>query len=145
MPDIPVIAIEGGPCGGKSNFLVYAREWLEKSGFHPLITSETATEVITAGASPAVIGHEFFQERLFLYSLERENQYMEIAHVMKGKKVVILCDRGVLDSASYMGNDLYQKMIARLGYTQNELQKRYRLVIHLVTAANGAELSIMFV
>lgn len=138
MPYIPVIAIGGGPCGGKSTFLVRAREWLEKFGLHPLIISETATELITAGASPAVVGLEPFQEHLFLYSLDREQHYLKIANGIK-RNVVILCDRGVLDCAAYMGAESYQRMIKRLGYTQDELRKRYHLVIHLVTAADGAE------
>ena len=139
MPHIPIVVISGGPCGGKSTFLAQAREWLEKFDLYPLIISETATELITAGASPKALGLELFQERLFLYSLDRENHYLEIARGMRRRGVVILCDRGVLDCAAYMGEDAYGKMIGRQGYTQEELMRRYHLMVHLVTAADGAE------
>jgi CYTH domain-containing protein len=115
------------------------RERLEEFGIHVLVISETATELITAGATPAALGVEAFQERLLLYSLERERQYHAIAESMTGKTVVILCDRGVLDCAAYMGEEPYRAMINRLGYTQSDLMHRYDLVVHLVTAAYGAE------
>lgn len=119
--------------------MVRVREWLEKFGLHVLIVSETATELITAGATPALLGVEAFQERLLLYSLKREEHYHEIALVMADKKVVILCDRGVLDCAAYMGKVPYRWMLTRLGLSQNDLMHRYDLVVHLVTAADGAE------
>ena len=136
---VPVIVIDGGPCGGKSTFLVHVREWLEKYGVHPLVISETATELITAGAGPSVLGFERFQEKLLLYSLEREKYYLQLAQCVHMKKVIILCDRGVLDCAAYMGKNAYRTMLARLKFSQDELRNRYQMVIHLVTAAEGAE------
>lgn len=138
MGRIPIVAIEGGPCGGKSTFLVRVREWLEKYDIHVLVISETATELITAGASPQILGFPEFQERLFCYSLQREEHYRAIAEAMKDKKVVILCDRGVLDCAAYMGEDAFRAMIARLGFTEEKLRNRYVMAVHLVTAADGA-------
>ncbi len=119
--------------------MVRVREWLEKFGLHVLVISETATELINAGAIPALLGVEDFQERLLLYSLAREGHYHKIAQAMTDKQVVILCDRGVLDCAAYMGKMPYRAMIARLGLSQNDLMHRYDLVVHLVTAADGAE------
>jgi CYTH domain-containing protein/thymidylate kinase len=133
-----VIAVEGGPCAGKTTFLAQTRQWLEKSGIHQINLTETATELINAGASPAVLGTIAFQERLMQYSLDRENNYLEIAkHI--GKKTVIFCDRGVLDCAAYMGTSPYRAMLERLEYSQSELMHRYQLVLHLVTTADGAE------
>lgn len=134
-----VVVVTGGPCGGKSTFMVRVRERLEKFGYHVLVVSETATELITAGASPAVLGLEVFQERLLQYSLTREQHYREIAEAVPADKVVILCDRGVVDCAAYMGTQLYKRMILELGYSQGDLMGRYDLVVHLVTAASGAE------
>ena len=119
--------------------MVRVREWLEKFGYHLIVVSETATELITAGASPAVIGLEEFQGRLLQYSLTREQHYREIAETVPAEKVVILCDRGVVDCAAYMGMERYRRMIMELGYSHGDLLSRYDLVVHLVTAANGAE------
>lgn len=137
--NIPVVVVSGGPCGGKSTFLVRVREWLEERGIYPLIVSETATELITAGITQQVLSHESFQEQLFLYSLDRESRYLNIAQEILGRQVVVLCDRGVLDSAAYMAPKKFAEMITKLGYTKSELMSRYSLVIHLVTAADGAE------
>lgn len=135
----PVVVVTGGPCGGKSTFVIRAREWLEKFGYHALVVSDTATELLAAGASPAVLGLRAFQERLLQYSLTREQHYREIAEAVPADKVIILCDRGVVDCAAYMGMELYRRMIMELGYSHADLMNRYDLVVHLVTAANGAE------
>lgn len=137
--NIPVIVVSGGPCGGKSTFLVHVREWLESYGLYPLIVSETATEFITAGVTPKVLHHVSFQEQLFLYSIDRESRYLDIAEKIEGRQVVVLCDRGLLDPAAYMAPKEYAGMITKLGYTKGDLMSRYKLVIHLVTAADGAE------
>ena len=137
--NIPVVVVSGGPCGGKSTFLVRVRELLERYNIYPLIISETATELITAGATPKALGLQRFQEQLFLYTLSRESHYLEIAQQMNERQVVILCDRGVFDCAAYMGKDEYTEMIEHFGYSPSELMSRYDLVIHLVTAASGAE------
>jgi CYTH domain-containing protein/thymidylate kinase len=139
MTNVPVVVVTGGPCGGKSTFMARVRERLEEFGIHVLVVSETATELISAGFSPAVMGVDRFQAQLLFYSLEREQRYLEIARGMEGKNVVILCDRGVLDCAAYMGAEPYQWMIELAGFTQSELMHRYDLVVHLVTAADGAE------
>jgi CYTH domain-containing protein/thymidylate kinase len=135
----PIVVVTGGPCGGKSTFMVRVRQRLEKFGYHALVVSETATELITAGASPAVIGLKAFQQRLLQYSLTREQHYRDIAELIPADKVVILCDRGVIDCCAYMGTELYTRMLLELGYSHSELMHRYDLVIHLVTAARGAE------
>ncbi len=139
MADIPVICISGGPCGGKSTFLVQVSEWLEKFAIHPLIISETATELIGAGVSPQLLGNDVFQERLFQYALDREEHYLAIARLIEHKQVVILCDRGLLDGSAYMGETAFAQMIEKYGYSRGKLLERYLLVVHFVTAADGAE------
>lgn len=134
-----IVVVTGGPCGGKSTFMVRAREWLEKFGYHLLVVSETATELITAGASPSVMGLRAFQENLLQYSLMREHRYREIAGQLSAENVVILCNGGVADCAAYMGMEHYRRMVDELNWPHADLLNRYDLVVHLVTAANGAE------
>jgi CYTH domain-containing protein/predicted ATPase len=104
------------------------------------VIAETATELITSGFSPATIGLIPFEEMLIGYSLERENRYRVVArNIGKEQKVVILCDRGIPDASAYIDRVLYDEIVARLGCTRNSLLHRYDLVVHLVTAAAGAE------
>lgn len=53
---------------------------------------------------------------------------------------VILCDRGVYDNSAYIEEDSWQAVLDEQAWTQVELRdKRYDGVIHLVSAADGAE------
>ena len=48
-------------------------------------------------------------------------------------------DRGLLDIAAYLPRDLWCKLLDVEGSTEKSLVDRYDLVLHLVTAADGAE------
>jgi CYTH domain-containing protein/thymidylate kinase len=133
-----MIAITGGPCGGKSTFLARVAKRLKKYDIHPIIITEAATELIKAGVLPTMIGWDVFQEELLQYALAREDHYIEMARQMPDQKIVILCDRGLLDSKAYMGEENFRNMAAEFGYNETELRNRYAMVIHLVTAAKGA-------
>lgn len=115
------------------------QEQLEKFGIHVLVISEAATELITAGVTPDALGIEEFQKRLLTYQRSRELHYRQMAEMMAEKNPVILCDRGVLDCAAYMGEEAYRRMLETFGYSQSDLMHSYDLVVHLVTAADGAE------
>jgi len=55
-------------------------------------------------------------------------------------RVVVLCDRGVMDCSSLMDKSTWQALLDETGWSNTELRdKRYDLVIHLVTAADEAE------
>eukprot|EP01052_Picozoa_sp_SAG31_P065172 SAG31_NODE_23997_length_491_cov_1.038265_1_plen_85_part_01 len=53
---------------------------------------------------------------------------------------VLLCDRGMMDSKCYMPNTTWCKLCEQLGLAESALcEERYDLVVHMVTAADGAE------
>lgn len=137
---ISVIAITGGPCGGKSTLLAKAHQWLQEHDKHVVVVSETATELITAGLSFGVVGIENFQKAVLSYSIKREDMYTEMARTIPGDKdVVILCDRGLLDCIAYVGEEKFAEIVSAMGLKHNELRDRYRMVVHMVTAADGAQ------
>ncbi len=135
------IAITGGPCSGKSTFLSQAYEQLQTHNFHVMVLSESSTELITANAGPPALGLYAFESHLVLYQLTREGAYLKMASELasRGKKVVILCDRGVPDCQAYMTPEHYLETIGKQLYTPMDMLLRYKMAIHLVTAANGAE------
>jgi CYTH domain-containing protein len=57
---------------------------------------------------------------------------------MEGK-VLIVCDRGMLDSKAYLNELEFQTLIKKLDASEIELRDNYDAVFHLVTAAKGAE------
>lgn len=138
--NIPMIVVTGGPCGGKSTFLARARQLLEKHGIHAIIVPEAATELITSGITPATLGNEQFQKRVLEYSLEKEDHYRELAvRLPTNMRKVILCDRGALDGRAYIDHPTFAKVARSLGHTLGGLRERYLQIVHLVTAADGAE------
>jgi len=138
--EIFLIAITGGPCGGKSTFLAKVHDWLQSYGIQSIVITETATELINAGITIDLLGLEAFEETLLGYQLEREERYLSAARRTEGgRQVVILCDRGALDCAAYIEKDVFAMIAGRLDYTLRDLMNRYKLVIHLVTAALGSE------
>lgn len=140
---IHIIAITGGPCGGKTTGLVKLEQMLKDRGYKVLVSPESATKLIVGGFCPWETGHEIFQRQLILDTLMQEERFMEAAKKYRdlGHKVVILCDRGVMDGQAYTsGAEEFEGMIADLGISINSIcNNRYHAIIHLRTAADGAE------
>ncbi len=136
-----MVAITGGPCGGKSSFVKAAKKLLAAHDIQVIVVSEMATELITAGITPwGRLGGQEFQRRLMQFLLSREDLYIDMARKLgEYGPVVILCDRGALDAAAYVGADEFDQVLGSLETTYGTLRHRYDLVIHLVTAADGAE------
>lgn len=56
-----------------------------------------------------------------------------------GRPTLVVMDRGVMDPSAYMPHDVWESILARNGWTDADFLARYDLVLHLVTAADGAE------
>jgi len=54
-------------------------------------------------------------------------------------KVLIVCDRGMLDSKAYLSELDFQYLVKNIGVSEIELRDNYDAVFHLVSAAKGAE------
>lgn len=65
--------------------------------------------------------------------------YKKVARLIPADKVVILLDRGIMDSKSYVSNEEFQEILAKNFLNEVEARDRYNAVFHLVTAADGAE------
>ena len=52
---------------------------------------------------------------------------------------IVLMDRGLMDSLGYVGQEVWERILDKTGWSNIELRdNRYDAVIHLVTAADGA-------
>lgn len=68
-----------------------------------------------------------------------EDYFTDLAN-LSGKPSIVLCDRGVMDPYAYMSEDVWQVVLDEQGWNPVNLRdKRYDAVLHLVTAADGAE------
>lgn len=71
--------------------------------------------------------------------MDLEKYFETIAKIQK-KDVIIVCDRGIMDNFAYCSEDVKKKILEETGWSLNYVcNQRYDLVIHLVTAAKGAE------
>ena len=51
-----------------------------------------------------------------------------------------MCDRGVLDGSAYCSPEMWHQIMDDCGYNGvNLIEKRYEAIVHMVTAAEGAE------
>lgn len=72
------------------------------------------------------------------FQLEMEQYYENIAREQT-KDVLIFTDRGCLDPTAYCSPENKEKIFQQEDLQKADLMERYDLVLHLVTAADGAE------
>jgi len=59
---------------------------------------------------------------------------------VRNQHIVILIDRGLLDGSAFVSKTAWQALVDELGSsTINLRENRYDAVVHMVTAADGAE------
>jgi AAA domain len=68
-----------------------------------------------------------------------EEMFTELAR-NENLPTVILCDRGLMDGSAYVSEEMWMAVLDEVGLSSMQLRdKRYDGVIHMVTAADGAE------
>ena len=140
MKHISKIVITGGPCAGKTTALSWVRNAFSQRGYTVLIVPETATELITGGVAPWTCGsNEDYQKCQVELQLEKEKLFRQAAGSMAAEKILIICDRGVMDNFAYMNKEEQNHVMKALGGNIVSWRDSYDAVFHLVTAANGAE------
>lgn len=138
--EITKIVITGGPCGGKSTAMSWIQNAFTQMGYTVLFVPETATELITAGIAPWTCASNLdFQKCQVALQLEKERIFEQAALTMNSDKVLIVCDRGIIDNKVYMTELEFTSITNSLNTNEVELRDNYDAVFHLVTAAKGAE------
>lgn len=138
--EITKIVITGGPCAGKSTAMSWIQNAFTQMGYTVLFIPETATELITGGVAPWTCGtNGDFQKCQLQLQLNKEKVFEQAAKSMNTSKVLIVCDRGMLDNKPYMDDSDFTEVLEYLATSEIELRDSYDAVFHLVTAAKGAE------
>ena len=135
------IAITGGPCAGKTTAMQKIVEEFTERGYKVYVVSETATELISGGAKPFgdnPIEIVEFQRYVLEMQLNKERLFEKIAE-NTNQDTIILCDRGIMDNRAYINNKIFRELLKEFDLNEMEIMSSYDLVLHLVTAADGAE------
>lgn len=136
---ISKIVVTGGPCAGKSTAMSWIQNAFSEMGYIVLFVPETATELINGGVAPwSCASNCEYQRYQMILQAQKEAIFESAAKGMKADKVLIVCDRGMLDNKAYMSQDEFDKVLSELNYNEVELRDHYDAVFHLVSAAKGA-------
>lgn len=137
------IVLTGGPCAGKTTCMARLKHFLSSRGFRVYVAPEAATMLFSAGVSFGDIateaGQVAMQYNLLKTQLHLEDSLRDLAKAT-GKPAVILCDRGTMDGRAYVSNKVWAKVLEKMDTDNVSLRDtRYDAVLHMVTAAIGAE------
>jgi len=138
--NIHKIVLTGGPCAGKTTALTWINNYFSKRGYTILFVPETATELITNGVAPWTCENSFaFQKFNFQLQKYKEEIFETAAKALNGDKILIVCDRGIMDSKAYMKDVEFKKLIKEFNTNVIKERDSYDAVFHLATAAKGRE------
>ena len=135
------VVLTGGPCGGKSSSLDRLVPHLKKLNFDVYTAPEVPTVMMNGGclypgadAGDALLA---FETALVKMQMQMEDSFFQIAD-STGRPSVIFLDRGVLDMAAYLPEEMWARILEALGLSTADILARYDMIVHLVTAADGA-------
>lgn len=142
MNSIKRIVLTGGPCAGKTTALVKIIEHFSSLGYKVFTIPEVPTMFTQAGMNYLTSNKQFFYEgekATLQTQIALEDQFLRMAQTLD-QPVLIVCDRGTMDISTYLKPEVWNQIIGEVGYTSAQLRdERYDAVLHLVSAADGAE------
>eukprot|EP00903_Cladosiphon_okamuranus_P009266 g8842.t1 len=137
------LILTGGPCAGKTTALTRMAEFFREKGFRVFTVPEAATSMFSNG-----IGFQdlrckeksfSFQWGILSLQMTLEDGFERFARTC-GQPSILLCDRGLMDGSVYMPPEEWACLVQANGLDERSLRDaRYDGVLHLVTAACGAE------
>lgn len=136
------IVLTGGPCAGKTLALDFVTKAFQDLDWDVHRVPEAATLLFNAGPAREAGRRDrhAFQSALLALQLQMEDSITRIAQAHRGRRAIILCDRGSMDGAAYTSPEEWQAILDDAGHSLVSLRDaRYDGVIHLRTAAHGAE------
>ncbi|MBR7014287.1 MAG: AAA family ATPase [Prevotella sp.] len=142
MKDIKRIVLTGGPCAGKTSALVRVIEHFSSLGYKVFTIPEVPTMFTQAGMDYLTQNKDFFYEgekATLEIQMAIEDKFLKMAKACT-EPAVIICDRGTMDISAYMKPEMWEEITRAAGTSTHELRDtRYDAILHLVSAADGAE------
>jgi len=111
------------------------------------LTSEDGKNVTTYFSSMSMVIHEKsrpsatyqFQENLLKTMIQIENTFFTLAE-RSNRDCLVICDRGTMDASAFISKEDWEQLMRTNGWNPVELRDtRYNQIIHMVSAAKGAE------
>lgn len=136
------IALTGGPCAGKTTALAHIISRFSDLGYLVYALPETPTIFSNVSINFLTQDKQYFyniEKAVLKYQIMMEDTFLELARNAP-KPVLIISDRGTMDISAYMEPTVWQALLDELGLSDIKLRDaRYDAVIHMVSAAIGAE------
>ncbi|XP_026758186.1 TRPL translocation defect protein 14 isoform X2 [Galleria mellonella] len=136
------LVLTGGPCGGKTTGQSRLSTFFENLGWKVFRVPETATVLLSGGVKFADLSPDEaskFQENLLKTMIQIENTFFELGRTCQ-RNCLIICDRGAMDASAFISKEKWEAMMAANNWNSVELRdNRYNHIVHMVSAANGAE------
>lgn len=113
-------------------------------GFKVLVVPEAARTLISGGAS--IYSTSFtpsegkeFQKTLMNLQIQLEDSFQNFASLTQ-EPTIMLIDRGLMDGSAYVPAEQWNGLMEDMELkTEDISDNRYDAIIHMVTAADGAE------
>ena len=140
------ICFTGGPCSGRTTAMAHCADQLRQIGIKVYIVPETFA-LLNKGAA-TIPKFEKDQTRVIKFKISLLKLQMALEDILMDiggdfypeDKVVIFCDMGTMDASVSLDKNIWNALLDETGWTDIQLRdKRYDMIIHMVTAADGAE------
>ena len=136
--ELSKIVITGGPCAGKSSAMAFIEKELNKEGYTVITIREVATDFILGGVAPWTTGTNLdYQICQCLMQYHKEKFLMQAIKTMPKDKILVICDRGLLDNRAYMNDDEYHHVLKVLNMSEEDILNQYDAIFHLESTAKG--------
>lgn len=136
------LVLTGGPCGGKTTGQDKLANFFENLGWKVFRVPETATVLMSGGIAFGELNDEQvfdFQENLIKTMIALEDTYFTMA-AKSNQNCLIICDRGLMDASAFIEYSQWLELLEKLNLKEELMcEDRYHHVVHMVSAANGAE------
>ena len=130
---------------GKTTAILGIAQMLRNKGHNVIVGPEAATLLFGSGANLDLKTYteyesKEFQKHLMSIQMLLEDQFRNIASIKPSEKsAFLLCDRGLMDGSAYIDKELWEVILEEMNLDIPSIMSRYDMVIHLVTAADGAQ------
>lgn len=134
------MVLTGGPCSGKTKALGYIRKRYESLGYTVIVIPETATEFLVNGFRMDMFPDlSDIQSRIMRLQAAKEDSFVAaldgVGPGMCSDRVLMVCDRGVLDSEAYLTAEQFDRILSSAGIDRESILDRYDAVFHLLSVA----------
>jgi len=137
------VVLTGGPCGGKTSAITRLSDYYRLKGHSVYVGPEVATLLFNSGVDikNKIRSHEevLANKAIGIQLALEDALYNLAAHSQELLRPIILLDRGINDTKAYVSPETWNKVSQYHEISNDYEYYCYELIIHLVTAAIGAE------